>query len=65
MNKYRIHLQSNDQRLFEVVIKADEVSDDGYLVKFWRKAGPFSLFRRVVHYVSADALVSVICEGKA
>jgi len=61
MKRYKVHLSSGNDRLFEVTVKADGMSDDGYLVKFWRKWGPFGLFRYTAHYVSLEFMVSAIC----
>lgn len=65
MNRYKVMLQSDDQRVFEVTVKADGITDDGYFVKFWRKWGPLGLFRYNVHYIGGDALLSVIRDGGA
>lgn len=65
MNRYKVRFQTADSRVWEVTVKADGVSDDGYLVKFWRRWGPFGLLRYKAHYISVETLVSVICEGEA
>ena len=59
-NKYKVHLQSEDQRLFEVAVKADGMTDRDGLIVFWRRCGLFGWFRSTVHFVHKDALISVI-----
>lgn len=60
MNRYRVRFESSDQRVWEVTIQADGMTDDGFLVRFWRRWGPFGWFRSMAHYISAEMLISVI-----
>lgn len=58
-NRYRVHMQTVDQRVWAVTVKADYMTDDGFMIRFWVKHGPFGLIRTVVHYLHADVLVSI------
>ena len=60
MNRYDVRFQSNDNRVWEVTLKADGISETDYLVKFWRRFGPWKLFRYTAHFINKDMLISVV-----
>lgn len=62
MNKYKVLFESSDNRLFEVTVRADGISETHDLVVFWRRA--FWFFRRNAHFIAKDAIISVIGESE-
>lgn len=63
MNRYTVTLQTNDTRIFEVVIKADGFSENCNRVMFWRRSW-MGILRRNVHYIAKSVLVSVLTKAE-
>lgn len=57
MNIYKVRFQSEDHRLWEVIVKADGISLGNDIVFFWK-----GIFRRKVHAVSKKAFIAALCE---
>jgi len=55
-----VRFQSSDDRVWEVTVKADGISESDYLVKFWRRFGPFGWFRYDAHFIAREMFISAV-----
>jgi hypothetical protein len=62
MNRYSLRFESSDNRVWEATVKADGVDENGGLIRFWYRCGPFGWFRRTAHYLAKASVICVIAE---
>lgn len=60
MNRYEVRFQDSLDRVWEVTVKADGISESADLVKFWRRCGPFGWFRYDAHFIAKDMFISAV-----